>query len=119
MRFAIVAALACVGLSGCVFVAGGEGSSVKVSRGTPMGPYVRSFAVDGQKVQATIISNCTQRADFEVTIRDVSDVSELSISQHSGARCDGPAGDVPIYWTYQTLGLPSGHQVRLTNPFSL
>ncbi|MHC3127227.1 hypothetical protein OB03_07955 [Brevundimonas sp. GN22] len=119
MTRALLAALACVGLSGCVIIADGEGSSVKVSRGAPMGPYVRSVSADGQKLHATIITNCTQRADFEVVVRDVSDVAQVTISQHKDARCEGPLGDVPIYWSYQVLELPAGKQVRVMNPLSL
>lgn len=119
MKKLILAVVACVGLSGCVIVADGEGSSLKVSRGTPMGPYLRSFSADGQKVQATIITNCTQRADFEVIIREISDMPSLSISQHADARCEGPVRDLPVYWTYDTLDLASGQKVRVNNQIAL
>ncbi|WP_292053923.1 MULTISPECIES: hypothetical protein [unclassified Brevundimonas] len=117
-KFLAVAALAIAsaGLSGCLIIADGNSTKnsnvVTVTRGTPMGPYLRAFSADGSNVHATIVTNCTRRADFEVVLRDG---ETLTIRQHKDAVCEGTQRDLAVSWTYEVLALPAQSAMRVTN----
>lgn len=108
-------------LSGCVIVAneGGETSrimTVEQAKAASELVMVRRFSADGAVVQATLWSNCDGEGSFEVQLTDQTNTEDLAIRVRNGARCEGDMRDVPLQWTYDTLGLKRGDRITLINP---
>lgn len=120
LRSLLLASL--LGLSACSTVQNLPGipGSDRDDAASRLETLLGSRIVAGNILVVQVQSNgCTQKADFDVTVRSRGRTSEVTIERTREDYCRAivPEG-VEIPWGFEELGVRSGREVRVVNPVS-
>ncbi len=117
--FAAVLAIAPMA-AGCVMIDAKDNPNVRLSVGAD-GEMERLMAVvvTRDSVMARVNSHgCTNKDGFTTTVSKSGGRATIGFARKTPDRCRAAATTADLTWTFAELGLESGGEVRVMNPFA-